>query len=57
MPLPGTEVVGPVRGFTTVWINGGVIVWGGVSRLDVSAPGGDDIEYSNDGALLVLPDR
>jgi hypothetical protein len=57
LPLPGATVIGPVRGFTTVWINGGVIAWGGVSSMDEPAPGGDDLAYSNEGALLVLPDR
>lgn len=48
LPVPTSDVLGFRTDFTTVWINGGVIVFGGRT---------DDLQPSPEGALLVLPDR
>lgn len=48
LPLPPEGVIGPADGFTAVWINGGIVIWGGVA---------EDGTLLNDGAILVLPDR
>ncbi len=48
LPLPQPGVIGASDQFTSVWINGGIIVWGGVDEDDLP---------TNDGAILVLPDR
>ncbi len=57
LPVPGSDIFGAARGFTSIWINGGVVVWGGIVPVDRVEPGADTVEFSNDGALLVLPDR
>ncbi len=57
LPLPNPGTIGPLRGFTTVWINGGIIAWGGVDPDPTTQPGVSSFSFSNDGAVLVLPDR
>ena len=57
LPLPNPGTIGPLRGFTTVWINGGIIAWGGVEPQSTTHPGITVFTFSNDGAVLVLPDR
>lgn len=48
LPLPDEDTVGKNTGFTAIWVNGGVVVWGG--RDGAGAP-------TNNGAELILPDR
>ncbi len=49
LPLPDQKrILITSYGFTAIWINGGIVVWGGVE---------EDGRLTNRGAILVLPDR